>query len=366
VITSDEPWGKIWHTQLHYAHVLSHDHKVVFLGPPDPWGPTRMLKRKPEVHKVNDNLSVVHYFNFLPPSLGEKAHRVNDAMNEKFVRKLLRHAGCQHDIIAWKFDPFRGLYMFEKGASIIYHVIDAYNNLQRDPLYARQADVIAVTSPKLVGHYASNHSNVINIPQGINPDEFNTDPTKVAEYGSKYGKYYIVTGTISSESSIKLMNRLTDNIKGYNLVIVGPAAFENNDDEAEFELLTKKENVFYTGPVHGLELKNYIAAASACIIPYKFPDEKKLNVRSPLKALNYIAQNKPVISSIDCELPSLNGHAVYQPFSHEEFESMLRKALSGDIGSDKVKTEAYLKSVSYITLIHKILHQLETVKNKVK
>ena len=37
VVTSDEPWSDVWHTQIHYAAQLSRLYNVVFLGPPNKW-----------------------------------------------------------------------------------------------------------------------------------------------------------------------------------------------------------------------------------------------------------------------------------------------------------------------------------------
>src|SRR6187549_1338554 len=87
IVTSDEPWCDIWHTQLHYAFQLSKRTKVIFLGPPDPWKPGNLFKLKQNHYPVNSNLEVVTYHNFIPAKFGKISLWINDRINGWLLTK---------------------------------------------------------------------------------------------------------------------------------------------------------------------------------------------------------------------------------------------------------------------------------------
>ena len=100
-----------------------------------------------------------------------------------------------------------------------------------------------------------------------------------------------------------------------------------------------------------MKLKNYVKAAEACIIAYKFSYEKKMHVRSPLKVISYIAQKKIVITSIDCEIKELENKIIYNAENIEEFVSLMQKAIDKKLLVDEKAVDEFLKRISYDNLL---------------
>ena len=141
-----------------------------------------------------------------------------------------------------------------------------------------------------------------------------------------------------------------------NLVVIG----SESPGLSQWEEIKKLPHLFYLGSMHAKKLKNYIKAAKACLIVYNFVSLQNDQVsRSPLKALNYLAQNKPIITSIDAEISELENDGVYKADNEEEFIGYVKKAFNNELKVNYDKVESYLKHHKYPELIECILKHLE-------
>lgn len=358
ILTSNEPWGEIWFSKQHYAFELSKQgHHVYFINPVQNWSFKNLFSFKVNQVDVFDNLTVIDYkSNFPQRHLPFLFTFLNDFLNSFKLRFILKISN--KDTVWWKFDPFRFLSIFfYKKCAKIFHVVDPYIHLWQNKHQAKSANLIICTSPKYIDYYSAlTPSKVIEIPHGISPDEFNIDETKKESIIKLYQRFAIVVGTISQEIEIDLLYKLAK--KNISLVIIGQELIKNN----KWEEIKNFPNVFYLGKMHAKKLKNYISAASVCLILYKFEGKKEQISRSPLKALNYLAQMKPVVSSIDSDVPSLLNKGIYQASNIEDFINITLKAIESDMVIDNLSITQYLDAHLYPKLISKILKEVKTLK----
>src|SRR5688572_5153624 len=155
IVTSDEPWGDIWHTQLHYAYQLSKRFQVIYVDPPRPWKISNLFDFKPEIKEVSGNLNVFRYKNVVPSFLGRVAVIFNDFINEHLIRKQINGLSRQSELVVWHFDPFRSHFIFRKypRCKHIFHVVDPIVGFHMNEEMTLRADLVIVTSPKQLSFY---------------------------------------------------------------------------------------------------------------------------------------------------------------------------------------------------------------------
>jgi hypothetical protein len=359
IVTSDEPWSNVWHTQLHYAYELSKQFTVIYVEPPDKWNFSNLFRFKPETKKISDSLTVLKYHNAFPITFLKRFFiRCNDYINSFLVNRIISHEKTK--IILWRFDHFRCLSLPRiKIFRSIYHVVDYYIGQENNVELTKQSDLVIITSPRLLDYYFKLNQNAINIPQSIGRDEFLVDKNKVEVIKNQFGKIILFISTLTENFSFELIKLISDKFADHTMLIIGPYKLTEAKDIEKFEKLKVKGNVKYIGVVNGPELKNYVKASEVCLIPYKFMDEKKINIRSPLKAINYIAQKKIVITTIDCEIKELENKIIYKADTIEEFVALVQKAIDKKITVDEKATENFLGKISYDNVIDFIFSKLK-------
>ncbi len=352
LITSDEPWTHVWHTQLYYADQLSIANEVFFMGPPYKWSPSNIFK-KTNIERITEGLSIINYNNILPSALKRSAVRVNDWFNESYMYKAFnKHVP---DIV-WHFDPFRGFWMFRNGKTKhIYHVIDPYFDKPLDPFFARNADLVVVTSPRYLEHYQQFNSNTICVPQGIDQQLINNFYD--IHINTKVIGGIVLLGSITEKVNFALITEISD-LPGVRLTIIGPDMLSTEHSKKVFSELTSRDNVHYTGPLPPDQFNDLLKINQFGVIAYKHDEEMRNEMRSPLKVISYLANHMPVISNIECEIPNLIDNAIYQVRDHETYVKMVIKAIKGELVFNTDKVYQYLDSISYNRLIEKITTKL--------
>ncbi|HEX5001889.1 MAG TPA: glycosyltransferase [Bacteroidia bacterium] len=369
IITSDEPWGDVMHTQLHYAFQLSKHFDVIYINPPRIWNPARGVIDYKKTYRVNSKLLVIPYRHVFPVRVFRKLFTFfNDIMTSLSIRKFIP-AG-KSDIILWRFDHFRFFTAWLPGSiRSIYHVVDQYAGKPGDNVFASASDLVVVTSPRLTSHYEKLNKNVITVPQCIPEEDNITDPVVVNEIREQFGQYLLFIGTFSHEVDIDLLNKIARRFPDNKLLIIGPVVNLNHNGLEQLKAFQSNANVCFFGSISGLELKNFIRGAAVCLVPYKFKNSRAVHIRSPLKILNYISQKRPVVTSMESELPDPVNMGVYFVESVEEFIEKIDNCLHSNQAIDKIKVDTYLEQVDYSKRINQILDILEnstTTKHPVK
>lgn len=348
LITSNEPWGDIWYSKHHYANELAKlGHRVYFINPPDRWRIHHLFSISLHSKCIEDNLNVISVHNNFPIRILTRFFTyINDILNGK---KIFRHIKSR-SVIWWKFDPLR--FLNPSQGKQIYHVADPYMHFWHDKYHSANADLIICTTVNYISFYKNKGSKVLYIPHGVSNDEFITNSKTVQRIFEKFGNFAVLVGNINNTYDFKLIKILTKS--KIPVLILG------GDKSSLLENILKKDKfIHYIGIVKAQELKNYIKASSCCLITYRRDLKKSINSGSTLKLLNYLSQYKPVVSSIDSEIPELNAKAIYHACNMEEFIRLVKLGLNNKLGVDKFLVRKYLEENTYPNLIHKVFNELE-------
>ena len=108
IITSDEPYSKMWHTQLIYTEFLAKTNKVLYINPPKKWALKNIFGIGFKKNKVNENLTVIDYKNIFPASF-KCFNKFNENSNERLISKYLKYYNSTN-ILVWHFDSYRNAF----------------------------------------------------------------------------------------------------------------------------------------------------------------------------------------------------------------------------------------------------------------
>lgn len=357
-LSSNEPWGDIWFSKQHVANELAQlGHQVFFINAPQKWSFKNLFNHNFKATKIDVNLSIVDYNNPFPLRINKAFFlKLNDYLIGKKLKAL---APENRPIIWWQFDPFRFIDLPAfPNATRIYHVVDPYQHIWSDIELAKRADLLVLVSKLYEKNYQQLNKKSVYIPHGISANELIIDATRVQKIRQELGEGYLIfVGTINPDVDLALLHKIATEINDQKLVLIGPVRVLPTD-KAQLEQLFAHENVVHLGTKKATELKEYISLASIGIVPYK--NEKVENVhRTPLKLLNYIAQSKPIVTTLNYELDNLKNQIIFEAYQHKDFIAQLRAILIGKRSVNHSLIEAYQTSVLYPKLITKILQSIQ-------
>lgn len=355
IVTSDEPYGKMWHTQLIFTDYLAKQNKVWFIEPPKKWNLKNVFKWGIRTKIIFDNLKVIQYPNIFPSKLNK--------FNEWFlVNKLTDELESikAESVLIWSFDSFRSVFSstpfnIKFCPKRIYHIIDPFYNNPKDEWLSEHCNIMIITSPRNNEFYKQYSNKIINIPQCFNLEleqQFVNGSLKISSRFTE--AYFVLIGTISDAIDFDWL-MYTFKQKNKRLVIAG-----NNEsinfERAKWNELISFVNVEYLGMLDPAEFYPILKRACGGLIVYNEINRK--GIRSPLKALNYLVSSLPIFTNTECEMPDLLNHCIYYCTSKEMFNENLNKRINRDIEFDAVRAEKYLKEVSIKTSLTNIMAKL--------
>lgn len=359
LVTSDEPWSDVWHTQIHFAAQLSKTYNVVFLGPPNKWIIRNLFHVRTSFKVINRSLIAFSYFNWMPALLGTVSVWINDFVNFFLMRKSI---GRRKVVAVWHFDRYRGVCFFRGNRSTkhIYHVIDPVANLNFDKYLACNSDLVISVSQRFMEHYLKLNANVVFEGQGWDPDS-----VKLLDH--LYGKTnlhpgsILLLGSFLDDVDYELLIQLRKEVPGPHLVLIGPDKITLGRRKELFDYLLAMPDVFWLGPLPPEKHLPYVASSGVCLIAYELTGKVFNRNRvfgTPLKVLSYIGCHKNVVSNIDCEIPVLDGKAIHYEKTAEGFIRRVKDCLNGNTLFDPVLVDRYLDSMNYVKIINRVFQRI--------
>ena len=352
VVTADEPYSGMSHTQILYTNFLSKQKTVLYLEPPHKWRPWNLLKTLASPKQISVQLFVHTYINVLPSKL-KLGKAFNERINELIISRFLKKIRAQNTLI-WHFDSYRSVLNGEaikKQTHLqhLYHVIDPYYNNPVDAVLRQISNPIVITSPRNSRFYDNVSDKIINVPQCIDlatEKRYLEGPSFTKELPDKF---LVLLGTISDDTNFDLLLNIAE--AQLPLVIIGKKVpFKKKQNL--FDALLSHQNIRYFGFLPPQEFYPILKKATAGLIAYD------LSIRSrsfsPLKAINYLIAGLPIISNCNTELSELQGLAVYETAEQKVYLQYCKQALPG-LAIDLPKVDDYLNNISLEAAVSRIL-----------
>jgi hypothetical protein len=355
IVTADEPYEGLSHTQILFANYLSRSTDLIFIEAPGPWHPFKLFRRR-KIRELNkEQPQVLPYFNLLPVMF-PFGTKVNEYLLDKTIRQLIRRFQ-KKNILIWHFDSYRSELKnasFTKSSQIthLYHVIDPFYNNPIDKALRRISQLIVLTSPHIAEHYQDQSEKMRLLPQCVDLEECRrllALPVlrPVPEQG-----YFMLLGTLSDDLDFQLLQKIADLAP----ILIGGKVVSMPKKEKQYKELLQHNNIHYLGLLKPEIFYPLLKRAIAGIISYDISIRNR--PFSPLKAVNYLLAGIPVISNCRTELENLQDCAVYERPQALDFLAACDQSLKGELLIDKSKLAAYAESISMEKAIAQIFTEL--------
>lgn len=221
------------------------------------------------------------------------------------------------------FNIFDGVDNLCKHSTYIKHT----ENLKRLYFHAIESyDLILFNSNDTIKFFGvERHPRVFMVPNGVDCDNFRKTlpcPDALKKFKRPLIMY---AGKMQCMFDTDLLRNLAKENPKCTFVLLG-MILEGNIQKQ----LSDLNNVVFLGDIHYSLLPNFITNADVCIIPYK---EEKQHGGDPIKFYEYLAANKPVVSTRIGEIEKYhNGTSIFI-VPNEGFPAALRTALKLKVSS---------------------------------
>lgn len=362
VIVSMEPWGDMWYSKQHYAAHLAGERDVYFVSLPDRWRWRDLFSFTASLRETPEGVRVVEYRNNFPLRL--LGRRLASLMNLLNARKLARIMPARGYVI-WSFFPTslaKHLAGRNSRSKVIYHVVDPYIDRPNDRSFARQADLVVAINPWYLHYYSRINEQCILVPHGMQAASRRSDPASVQAHRARFGRFAVLASGLSRSLNFPLLLQFARTRPDIPLVIAGKRFPLPKKEQELSDALFSLPNVHYIGVLHPGKLKDLIRAASLSLVTYDFEETRAAPGeagRTPLKALTYLAQHCPVVSTNNSYVPEVEGLGFFKAEDPDHFLALVDEVLKGERIVDDAAIDAYLDTVSYGLLSQRILSALE-------
>lgn len=299
------------------------------------------------LRKPQANLSV-----FSPLFLPIQGKRLVDALNNRFllgqIRAACRLSGLRNPILWVENIRSADLLPFFPNALKIYHVSDLFSQdgyvanrsiqRQREKQITREADVIICVSRELYALKKEQKDNVFYLPHGVDFDLFygaaqrqdiweplRSIPRPIAGY----------FGTLTDSNDIALWEYCAEQMPDVSFVLTGRIT------AGDYSKLASMPNVHLTGFLPYEEIPSLCAGFDVCMLNWR--QSPWIYACNPLKAFEYMAAGKPIVSVPIRELEQYQD-VVSIARNPEEYVRLLRWELQSDTPSRKQRRIEIAKS----------------------
>lgn len=238
------------------------------------------------------------------------------------------------DPVAWFYTPMAlPLLQSIRPAATVYDCMDelsAFLNapiqlLQREAALLKVADVVFTGGPSLYHAKKDRHSNVHCFPSSVDAAHFSQARFRENEAEEQKSLPYPrlgFFGVIDERINLQLLDDLAEARPDWQLVMVGPVA------KIPEGSLPRRANIHYFGQQEYARLPSFLAGWDVCLLPFAL--NKATQFISPTKTLEYMAAEKPIVSTPITDVADPYGEIVYLAGSSEAFINTCQRALRAD------------------------------------
>lgn len=294
----------------------------------------QVLGRRSRWRKIALEKGNIEIFNSLPilpinwiknKTLFKWGVKLNSFILNWQIKRLVKKHDLDNALMVNAFNPIYGLSTLRswKSRKSFYYCYDEVAGTswsgKHGPSYEKEfmkvVDEVIVTSPKLLRVKGQYNSNTHLVPNGVNLDIFKGE--QISDQNNSIG--YI--GAVDNRLDIELINKLAERFPQCQLDFYGPVKIDNS--------LFKASNIHLHGSIDQKLLPAKISEMQVCIIP--FVKNELTESIYPLKANEYLAMGKPVVSTNFADLSDFKGKIDLTHNENEFIEAVHARLLEHDL-----------------------------------
>lgn len=336
IVFSHLRWDFVYQRPQHLLSRLASTHPVYFIEEPVPGDE---LLPTWHIRESQKNVKVCR------PQTPSSAPGF-DKQQMPFLKNLLRQLIAQEGLgeyILWFYSPMALSAASElRPAAIIYDCMDELSAFLGAPpelvdcenALLAQSDMVFTGGVSLYRAKKNRHSRVYCFPSSVDAAHFATAlddiPEAVDQAGLSHPRfgYY---GVIDERMDLPLIGALADARPDWQLVMVGPVV------KIDPSTLPERPNIHYFGQRSYSELPSYLKGWDVCMMP--FARNRSTEFISPTKTLEYMAAQKPIVSTPITDVAEAFGEIVYLGGTPTEFIAACERALNADSAERALRQE---------------------------
>lgn len=338
VVFSHLRWDFVYRRPQHLLSRLAQDRRVFFVEEPERTaGPARISASSPCAGVT-----------VLRASTCYEATGFSDtqlAVLEPLLRQCLAEHGVR-EAAAWFYTPMAlPLLDAVPAIAVVYDCMDELSSfdfappqlLQRERDLLQLADLVMTGGPSLCEAKRSRHDDVHCFPSAVDAAHFapvagRCDDSDIAH--PRLGFY----GVIDERLDLPLIAALAAAEPGWQIVMAGPVV---NIDPARLPLAA---NIHWLGQVPYAALPALVQGWQVCLMPFALNAATRFI--SPTKTLEYMAAEKPVVSTAVPDVVALYGRQIRVGADRQDFIAQCRAALAETAGQRSMRVATMRAAVA--------------------
>jgi UDP-galactopyranose mutase len=319
-------WDFVFQRPQHIISRLAENYRVYYFEEPEAGAPRQYLQ-------VSEPMPNVHVCRPHSTIASPGFHDDQIPVLQRMLQDLLTREQIE-DYAVWFYSPMAlPLIQDLTPSAVVYDCMDelaAFRNaprqlLQRESALLKIADVVFTGGPSLYRAKRDRHSSVHCLPSSVDAAHFGRardgtqeHPLQSALPRPRLGYF----GVIDERLDLQLIDALAEARPQWQIAMVGPHA------KVDPGTLPRRANIHYFGQQPYEDLPLFVSGWDVCLQPFALNDATRFI--SPTKTLEYMAAERPIVSTPITDVVVPYGNIVYVANGPDAFVAACDRAMHAD------------------------------------